>query len=433
MFVFLSHASKDKKLLRPLVDALIVAGIKVWIDNPAQLKLSAADIERHFFRLHANRKWEDEIDEAQDQAACTLVCWSERAGAADALTRHRVWFEEAAFGRKTGNLVSCRIDDLNPQSLPGNFAQHQMPDIRNKTDLALLIEDVLRTMDAHVRHRAERRKVGSERRSPLAPYLVNRTEQEEAIVDALDDIRSAGGVRPFFIAGPENELIDEFIKRVDEHTSRRCLGGNHCWEAVEVAWPVDEDTERFAQTYARRVASNLGRRGAVTPEDLARVLTERARPVAIVSKFRAQDWTAIEPLRLRSWLSVWHEVASIPGHRAVIPMIGIKMPPAKPGWRGIPSGGWFDGVGKKNKQICAALELIAKEAAGLRVGKPPLLCPVPETDVGIWLDQHFSLADLDRADAASRIKSLFSVADHKAHGVPHEDFELEMRPLFRGN
>ena len=75
-FVFLSHASKDKPLLGELVEALIDAGIKIWIDVPTELGYSARDIEVHFYRLRAGGRWEDEIDDAKRKAACILVCWS---------------------------------------------------------------------------------------------------------------------------------------------------------------------------------------------------------------------------------------------------------------------------------------------------------------------------------------------------------------------
>src|SRR5262245_45850984 len=96
-FVFISHATKDKPLLRHLVLAFIDAGIKVWLDKPSALDFSTAEIEQYFYHLRAGGRWEDEIDEAKREASCILVCWSKRAEGAEALIRHRVLFEEAAF------------------------------------------------------------------------------------------------------------------------------------------------------------------------------------------------------------------------------------------------------------------------------------------------------------------------------------------------
>jgi hypothetical protein len=77
-FVFVSHARQDKPKIRHIVDALIAAGIKVWVDDAAAMGYDTADIKRHFVRLHANRRWLDEIDEAVRNAGAVLVCFSNR-------------------------------------------------------------------------------------------------------------------------------------------------------------------------------------------------------------------------------------------------------------------------------------------------------------------------------------------------------------------
>ena len=66
-FVFVSHASPDKKRLRPVVDAVLEAGLKVWIDNPAAAGYSDVEIER-LHRVRAGNRWEDEIDSAKKEA-----------------------------------------------------------------------------------------------------------------------------------------------------------------------------------------------------------------------------------------------------------------------------------------------------------------------------------------------------------------------------
>jgi hypothetical protein len=33
-YVFVSHASNDKQRIRPLVEALVLQGVKVWLDRP---------------------------------------------------------------------------------------------------------------------------------------------------------------------------------------------------------------------------------------------------------------------------------------------------------------------------------------------------------------------------------------------------------------
>jgi hypothetical protein len=306
-----------------------------------------------------------------------------------------------------------------------------MPDVRGATERALIVEDVKRVMTQHASRLVGNRSAANSRRAPRVPYLADRTTQEEAVEIALEGVNREGGVRPFFIVGPENECVDEFLQRLEEDTSRRCLGGVTCWEAVEVEWPGDETGDSFAQTFARRTAVRLGQGGRVSADDLARLLTARRRPVALLSRLLARDWKEDETARVRSWLDLWRRVAAAQGHRAVLPVLRIKMPPAKPGWIGVPGGGWFDGVGRRNKVIWDALGELKTEYADLDIGLPAILSPLPEKDIDIWKGKHFSLDDSDRAPALQAITNLLSLRDHK-QGVPHADFAAAMLPFFRG-
>src|SRR5260370_1271551 len=99
-FVFVSHASQEKRQIRHIVDALIADGRKVWLDDPAAMGYGADDISLHFIRLHADRRWHDEIDEAVREAGAVLVCFSKRFNE----TRD-VWQDEAAGARILRKLV----------------------------------------------------------------------------------------------------------------------------------------------------------------------------------------------------------------------------------------------------------------------------------------------------------------------------------------
>src|SRR5689334_11797573 len=93
-FVFLSHASADKQKIKHVVDALIGADLKVWLDNPAAMGYSASQINAHFYHLQAGGRYRDRIDAALRAADVVLVCWSEKAKE----TRD-VWHSEASVAR----------------------------------------------------------------------------------------------------------------------------------------------------------------------------------------------------------------------------------------------------------------------------------------------------------------------------------------------
>jgi hypothetical protein len=422
-FVFVSHAVKDKPLLGELVKALIGAGIKVWIDQPSKLGFSTSEVDRYFYRIRAGGRWEREIDDAKRKASCILVCWSKHAQGAEALMHHPVWFEEAAFGRTEGKLVSCKIDSVDVSLIPRGFAAQQIPDARNTTELSLLIGDVKRVMADFAKTMASGRHTAGKLRSSLLPYLVNRTQQEGCIEDGLEEIAHAGGVRPFFLAGPENECVDEFLKRLEEHSSRRCLGGSAGWEAIAVPWPSEEPADCFGENFARRVAGVYGRRGRIAAPELASVLSSRERVVAIVSRLTSQDWKQDEEGRLQSWLQLWRNVAEQPGFRRVVPILAVKMPHAAPGWKEVPGSGLFSQERRRNKQIWRAVGKLTVGGVTLPFVRLGILAPVPRRDADDWCGQYLPLA------GEKALGKLYSIRAHRDYGAPHANFVEVVQPL----
>jgi TIR domain/NB-ARC domain len=167
-FVFISHASPDKKKIKPIVDALRHAGLQVWLDNPAEAGYSADD---RLERIHAGRgSWRAEIRIALRQAACVLVCWSQHAIAGDVLSgRARVvWLSEIAVADHDETLISCLIDDIDPAKLPGAYSLDQCPRVgenigepQRSAAIKALVDDVKAKMEDVIRHaEASRQKPG---------------------------------------------------------------------------------------------------------------------------------------------------------------------------------------------------------------------------------------------------------------------------------
>lgn len=434
MFVFLSHASADKPALKPIVDALIARDIKVWIDKPYKLGYSKEKIDSCFrdLRLRANERWEDTIDEAKRRSSCILALWSKRTARPDALSRHRVLFEEVNYGRTERKLVNCRIDDVRPKDLPGSNATWEMPDIRDRTALQLVIDDVLRTMDQTAEARVGDRINRRQHRSPLLPYLVNREPQEEVVETELMAVPQSGSVWPAFIVGPENECLDEFLERLEKHTSPRCLRNGQCWETLKVVWQPDDPLESFSEKFAQRLARQLAGAGSRRISDPIRSLNERGRPLAVISRVLACDWRVNEEDFVQAWLRFWQNAAPHITNCAVFPILAIKLPPAKPGWRDIPAGGWFDGVGQKNRLICNTLKRLSDEFAGMKISRPPILHPISKSAADYWRIEHFSLSDEFWINLEDEIKTFFRQVLHKKHGAPHFDFAKAVTPIIRG-
>jgi hypothetical protein len=460
-FVFLSHANPDKPKVRHIVEALIAAGLKVWLDNPAAMGFSAKDIKDHFHHLEAGGQWRDKIDAGLRTAGVVLVCWSEKAK-----EDRKVWHAEASVARALQKLVACRIDDIDPQSLPDDHGAEQIPDLRADepasdggngwfgpkrvpraedklaTELALLVEAVKAKMAAASAQRFERRVERRIQRDAFAPYLIDRADQESALGSAIDVVRKSGGVRAFLIAGPENECPDEFMVRLEKYTSPKRLN-DRAWYQVRVEWPGNHAPAQFGQEYRARLAPQLSLPSDASAEEIANALSQRDRPVAVVSLLRAEEWQTKEPERIKTWLQWWEALGNGPIRCSVIPIMCVKMPKAKPGWKFCPSGCGPGGT-VSNTQIWREAQRLQKNGAGSSwfslfgrrksmapIGAPPVLHPVRMGDVDRWMSDH--LGDLisdDRDKAKSIVEQLFGQRSAARHGVPLEDFAKAMRPVF---
>ena len=94
-------------------DPVPIGELKTRLDKPANACYRSEEIAS-FHRIRAGGRWEDEIDDAQIEADCVLVCWSNRAttpGARNADEKH-VLQEEASYARKAKKLVACTLESV---------------------------------------------------------------------------------------------------------------------------------------------------------------------------------------------------------------------------------------------------------------------------------------------------------------------------------
>ena len=443
-FVFVSHARHDKPRVRPVVDALIERGHKVWLDDPLAMNYAPEEVRAHFYRLHADKSWLEEIDEALVVAPVVVVCFSRHFSEK---SRH-TWHDEAARARQDGKLIPCRVDDFAIDDIPKNYHFRQMPDVSQERPasqrtgaISLLMDDVERKL--------KERSMGSlalrtaVKRDEFMPYLVDRTDHEEAIGEALAEVGRDGGVRPFFVAGPENECLDEFIQRLERRTCAERLGSGRSWLRRHVEWPQPDARPDFLTAYRRRIARELGPGTEGTEVGIASALAAKGRPVAVISLLVPSEWHHDETDRIAQWLTFWARLARAPQRFAVLPLLCLKMPPAPPGWTDAPSG-TADGAMLSNAQIYSAVRrltrppsrlatLFAKPPERAALGCLPLLHPVGKGHAERWLMNDAIAAELghDAPKAKSAISALFEPKPAARHGVSLSDFAMGLMPLFR--
>lgn len=97
--VFLSYASRDRKRVRAVHDALREEGFGVFWDQ----------------EIPAGADWDACIRRHLAEARCAIVVWSRNSVASDSV-RH-----EAALAKKARKLVPAQIDGLAPEDFPMGF------------------------------------------------------------------------------------------------------------------------------------------------------------------------------------------------------------------------------------------------------------------------------------------------------------------------
>lgn len=431
-FVFISHASADKQRLRHLIEALLAADLKVWIDNPAAAGFTEEQVKT-FLRIRAGGRWEDEIDKAKREAACILVCWSKHAIHDDVIAgkSRLTWLGEADYGRVEDKLVSCTIDDVDPAKLPGTHSAQQIacvdpdqPPEALRAVLATLIADIKSKISERLRSNSRRGVL----RDPFAPYLADRVEQEMIAYEAITSISQSGGTRPIFIAAPENERPDEFFQRICLMSSE-LLPEGHCWSKTEVEWPHACPPRQFLDVYRRNLWFALRRSGQIDDGAIAAGLEAKGVPSVIMHRMQAGEWTTDEPERIRNWLKFWQTLQHQQPRLRVVPWLQLKMLPAKPGWRECPAGPSNGRVG--NREIWKSMTAFSKKAeAGAPLEVPPILSPILFGDADRWINKIQPDAGPVRDRLETTVKALYGGAHELKHGVSHQEFAQTLLPLF---
>lgn len=372
-FVFVSHASRDKPRIRFLVDALLEAGLGVWLDDPEALGFTAAEVKQKFQNLRPGQSWRSQIQDALEASKCVLACCTEtfwqryHAGGShgheDSVVR-----EEIAQGR--AKLVMCRLDGFDMNSVPAALSNLQFADLHTapgggelgadalKARLATLVEAVRAMMQ-----RTSELQLGSaaraDPRTRLGPYLIDRETQEAA---ARKAIRAAaeGSVHAFFVAGPEDECLDQFRSRLRHHTTPICLANGRSWEELLVRWPLEAGPAEFEDAYADALAAEW----RIPPQRLGEHLAAtRDTPLAPVSVIAMGDWQRNQKQTILAWLRFWK--ARTPAGAKVVPVLAVEMAEARRAWKGMPPGR-ANGVSAKRvwDDVGAALALAQKQGSG---------------------------------------------------------------------
>ena len=421
-YVFVSHASGDKPRLKFLVDALIDAGLKVWLDNPRAMGYSAPEIAAHFVDLRGGGRWREQIDDALVEAMCVVVAWTE----ASADPRRKVIRNEVAVARAHKKLVACRIDaDFNPGILDDGYGDEQIVDVSagKSEDCQPLIADIRRVMARISRSGLTERRL----RDPFAPYLIDRQSQETGASRLIRSVET-GGVAALFVKGPRNECLDQFRERLQRVTAPSCLASEACWSEYIVDWPRTDNRDAFLEAYEDTLARTL----RVRPADLGKQLS-RGRVVAPISIVRLRDWRDGQKHRVLDWLAFWQKVQSAHRDARLVPSLMVDLPATPPNWTRMPPVR-EDGISAR--RVARDVAWAAKRAARSDIHAPltilPTLHPVTETDARNWKRRLVdTTTGEDWQTLDQEITSAFQQGGRRRKRISLEDFASRLSPFFK--
>jgi hypothetical protein len=184
---------------------------------------------------------------------------------------------------------------------------------------------------------------------------------------------------------------------------------------------------------------------SASAEAIASTIAERDRPVAVLSLMHAEEWTLAEPKRIQAWVGWWQALATgaLRFSKGAVPVLCLKMPEAKPGWKGCP-GGAAPGAAVSNLHIWNALRSLpgAPSSGGFLsifgsrrpptpIDIPPLLHPVRKADADRWLSERFEMMSAERSAAKTAIDALFGDRTTASLGASLRDFVAALAPLYR--
>lgn len=118
-YVFISHASEDKKdKVKPLVEALAIEGVKLWLDRPGHgenhFGFDQNFIDKYeIISLQTGQEWDLQIRSALKHSGAILSCLS-----GSLKPQRQVLVQEFLIGRQYNKLVACIVDDMKYEETP---------------------------------------------------------------------------------------------------------------------------------------------------------------------------------------------------------------------------------------------------------------------------------------------------------------------------
>jgi hypothetical protein len=156
-FVFVSHAAIDKKtFVRPIVCALAMEEVPLWVDRPgygeSHFDFDQRFIETHQIRsLHAGQSWDLQIADAVRQSSAVLGCLS-----AALFEDRKVLNQELLIAWHSKKLVTCIVDStFEIADLPSDIGLLNFERIQSERIDVRALSEAVEWLACHPKEKAD--------------------------------------------------------------------------------------------------------------------------------------------------------------------------------------------------------------------------------------------------------------------------------------
>jgi len=254
----------------------------------------------------------------------------------------------------------------------------------------------------------------------LLPYLCDRSEQEDALAEALRLHQRERGERPLvcLIHGDEQECHAEYLERMQYRSLRKFFNLEARRMEVKDYWLRPPRRALSAESFWACLGQALFDDSSAAQSEIWQFIAHHEEPMMLVLELLTEDFVGLGESLLRSVVDFCAAWPDLPPGRAVILCVSLK-------YQRFGKAGFFDFKKKKLRQLSQSLRgqmksLALQSRAEVSVATLPELEAIPRGDVERWKrsEQVRSLPD-------KQIRAWYEETDR----IPMEDLAEKLKPF----
>lgn len=463
-FVFISHASADNARIRPVLIALLDAGLPIWFDKPY---LSSINLDKTLFEgiIGHGDRFGDKINEAIS-SACAFIVFPSAHARKSLYVAKECGFAQSQKGQRGDDflLYSAILnsrDIVHEQQFTNGISAFSVTvSAADKGRYQLTsqgvenVELLITALKSHIEKFSVKAAVrvpqGTSDGDYDTPYLADRAVQRDAALAAFSNVS-----RPpvFVIYGPANEAVQRFTT---VNFPRRIVASQPIFRhsgttasVIFLRWPMIANKEKvqFQLCMAHNILEHLqSARQIDSVEDwnslpilknnILQSLKADDTTRLIVSRINSEDYSVTGIFdAIDSWANFWNDTEfdtiNSPRHFLLIPVLLVKYPSSSKS-----KGGWVSRFIRSAMHVPVDLSpgKFRKNYLNIDLHFLPRLRPITRQCVSEWIaddDLFKTKSEGWREEISEKLMLLFSLSDNGRNGLPMQEWVKLSRPILQ--